>query len=146
MLYQLIYTNFAIITLDIALLGIQYADLFYLQGAFKPCVYGIKLKMEFVILNRLVKSVQARGENRIHSSSTFVDVGQASTETGKKSWWSRLVRTSSQRDQNDRVGLETLGGDTVRRQHSQGSESPILERQGAGIERIVEEGDIGLAA
>lgn len=52
-LWQLIYVNLLIIALDITLLGIQSAGMFQLQGAFKPCVYGIKLKVEFVILNRL---------------------------------------------------------------------------------------------
>ncbi|KAL5042993.1 hypothetical protein BDW71DRAFT_216643 [Aspergillus fruticulosus] len=54
-LWQLIYANTLIIALDITLLGIQSAGprLFHLQGAFKPCVYGIKLKLEFVILNKL---------------------------------------------------------------------------------------------
>ncbi|KAI1491509.1 integral membrane protein [Biscogniauxia mediterranea] len=60
-LYHLVYTNLLVIALDITLLGIQCANLFYVQGAFKPCVYGIKLKVEFAILNRLVKSVRARG-------------------------------------------------------------------------------------
>lgn len=58
-LYHLIYTNLLIIALDATLLGIQCADLFYLQGAFKPCVYGVKLKVEFVILNRLIKSLRS---------------------------------------------------------------------------------------
>lgn len=64
LLWQLLHTNLLVIALDIALLGIQYADLFYLQGAFKPCVYGIKLRVEFVVLNRLIKSVRKsrRGE------------------------------------------------------------------------------------
>ncbi|KAI0814004.1 integral membrane protein [Xylaria sp. FL0064] len=57
MLQQLFYINVLIISLDIALLGVQYASLFYLQGAFKPAIYGVKLKLEFVILNRLVKSI-----------------------------------------------------------------------------------------
>ena len=57
-LRHLIYTNLLIIALDAALLGIQSAGLFCLQGAFKPCVYGIKLKVEFVILNRLIKSIR----------------------------------------------------------------------------------------
>ncbi|KAH8602320.1 hypothetical protein B0O99DRAFT_648114 [Bisporella sp. PMI_857] len=61
--WHLIYMNLLVIILDIALLGIQYANLFYLQGAFKPCVYGIKLKVEFVVLNRLVKSIQTQQEN-----------------------------------------------------------------------------------
>ncbi|OTB00532.1 hypothetical protein M426DRAFT_33195, partial [Hypoxylon sp. CI-4A] len=54
MLNQLIHINILIICLDITLLGIQNGNLFYLAGAFKPAVYGVKLKLEFVILNRLV--------------------------------------------------------------------------------------------
>ncbi|KAI1300627.1 integral membrane protein [Xylaria venustula] len=57
MLQHLFWINVLIISLDIALLGVQYASLFYLQGAFKPAIYGVKLKLEFVILNRLVKSI-----------------------------------------------------------------------------------------
>ncbi|KAK4113278.1 hypothetical protein N656DRAFT_682168, partial [Canariomyces notabilis] len=53
-LLHLVLANCLVIALDISLLGVQYADLFYLQGAFKPCVYGVKLKVEFAILNRLL--------------------------------------------------------------------------------------------
>ncbi|KAK8007779.1 mannose-6-phosphate isomerase [Apiospora arundinis] len=55
---HLIGTNLLVIVFDVTLLGIEYAGLFYLQGAFKPCVYGIKLKVEFLVLNRLVKSLE----------------------------------------------------------------------------------------
>lgn len=58
-LWQLLVANILIIALDITLLGIQCANLFYLQGAFKPCVYGIKLKIEFAILNRLISTIRA---------------------------------------------------------------------------------------
>lgn len=57
-LYHLIFSNLLVILLDAALLGIQFASFFNLQGSFKPLVYGIKLKVEFAILNRLVQSVQ----------------------------------------------------------------------------------------
>ncbi|KAI1211382.1 uncharacterized protein F4807DRAFT_36557 [Annulohypoxylon truncatum] len=60
MLHQLLYINVLVICLDVALLGIQNADLFYLAGAFKPAVYGVKLKLEFVVLNRLIKSLPGR--------------------------------------------------------------------------------------
>lgn len=66
-LYQLICTNVLVIVLDIALLGIRYADMFYLQGAFKPCVYGVKLKVEYVVLNELIKSIQGRSGVNGHS-------------------------------------------------------------------------------
>ncbi|RAK79049.1 uncharacterized protein BO72DRAFT_494406 [Aspergillus fijiensis CBS 313.89] len=52
-LWQLVYANVLIIVLDFTFFGIQCARMFYLQGALKPCVYGIKLKIEFLILNRL---------------------------------------------------------------------------------------------
>ncbi|KAI0541540.1 integral membrane protein [Xylaria digitata] len=67
MLQHLVYINILIISLDIALLGVQYASLFYLQGAFKPAIYGVKLKLEFVILNRLVKSISHRNISTIGS-------------------------------------------------------------------------------
>jgi hypothetical protein len=60
-LLHLVLANCLVIALDISLLGVQYADLFYLQGAFKPCVYGVKLKVEFAILNRLLELVRRRG-------------------------------------------------------------------------------------
>ncbi|KAI1109558.1 integral membrane protein [Nemania sp. NC0429] len=60
LLHHLLYINVLIISLDVALLGVQYANLFYLQGAFKPAIYGVKLKLEFVILNRLIKSIERR--------------------------------------------------------------------------------------
>ncbi|OAR01580.1 hypothetical protein LLEC1_00871 [Akanthomyces lecanii] len=57
-LRHLIYVNVFIIALDITLLGIQCADLFYLQALLKPCIYGIKLKVEFAILNQLVRTIK----------------------------------------------------------------------------------------
>ncbi|KAI1817927.1 integral membrane protein [Poronia punctata] len=74
MLHHLIYINILIICLDITLLGIQYASLFYLQGAFKPAVYGVKLKLEFVILNRLIKSV-SRSNPTVVGSDVRVGTG-----------------------------------------------------------------------
>ncbi|KAI1442244.1 hypothetical protein F5Y02DRAFT_266341 [Annulohypoxylon stygium] len=60
LLHHLLYINVLIILLDVTLLGIQNASLFYLAGAFKPAVYGAKLKLEFVILNRLIKTLPNR--------------------------------------------------------------------------------------
>ena len=69
-LLHLVFANILVIALDIALLGVQYAGLFYLQGAFKPCVYGVKLKVEFAILNRLVETVRLRGRRSVGSHYT----------------------------------------------------------------------------
>ncbi|KAI0098303.1 integral membrane protein [Nemania sp. FL0031] len=67
LLHHLMYINLLIISLDVALLGVQYADLFYLQGAFKPAIYGVKLKLEFVILNRLIESISRREMSTVRS-------------------------------------------------------------------------------
>ncbi|CAD6442037.1 b7505ff0-3ab8-4e71-8bc7-f71c3e39f1ea [Sclerotinia trifoliorum] len=65
--WHLIYMNLMVIILDIVLLGIQYAGLFYLQGAFKPCVYGVKLKVEFLVLNSLIKSTRSRNADATYN-------------------------------------------------------------------------------
>lgn len=133
-----------VIALDIVLLGIQYANLFYLQGAFKPCVYGIKLKVEFVILNRLTKSVRARGDPGAYSNGTFSNSGQVSAVSGKRTWWAELMKSSCQRGQEEHVALEQLDGNAVRRLHSQESDTPIMKTQGAGPADNVEDGNIDI--
>lgn len=75
-LVQLILANLLIIALDVALIGLQFGGdhLFYLQGAFKPCVYGIKLKVEFLVLNALISNLYAgrdtAGKYNSHPSSS----------------------------------------------------------------------------
>ncbi|KAL2024895.1 hypothetical protein VTK56DRAFT_3594 [Thermocarpiscus australiensis] len=71
LLLHLVFANVLVIALDIALLGVQYAGLFYLQGAFKPCVYGVKLKVEFAILNRLVDLVRRHGRGTAGGPSSY---------------------------------------------------------------------------
>lgn len=55
---HLIYVNILVIFLDCSLLALSFANLFYIQSAYKPCVYGIKLRVEFSILNLLIDTVQ----------------------------------------------------------------------------------------
>ncbi|PGH35967.1 hypothetical protein GX50_01137 [[Emmonsia] crescens] len=57
-MHHLMYTNLLVIFLDITLLGLSYSTHFYIQAAYKPCVYGLKLRVEFSILNRLIASLQ----------------------------------------------------------------------------------------
>lgn len=52
---HLISVNVLVILLDFTILGLEFADLYQIQTAWKPLVYSIKLKMEFSILNRLVE-------------------------------------------------------------------------------------------
>ncbi|KAH7108997.1 hypothetical protein B0J13DRAFT_490244 [Dactylonectria estremocensis] len=57
---RLIAINVIIILLDITILGLEYANYYNIQTAYKALVYSIKLKMEFTILNRLKEMATAQ--------------------------------------------------------------------------------------
>ncbi|KAH8746112.1 hypothetical protein F5883DRAFT_438376 [Diaporthe sp. PMI_573] len=57
---QLILVNVLVVLLDISLIITQYLDHFQIATTYKPVVYSIKLKMEFVVLNRLLLLVRHR--------------------------------------------------------------------------------------
>jgi hypothetical protein len=67
-MHHLIYTNSLIIFLDCTLLAMSYSPYFFVQAAFKPCVYGVKLRVEFSILNRLVSTLRGSLANLKTSS------------------------------------------------------------------------------
>ncbi|CAG8019997.1 unnamed protein product [Penicillium salamii] len=102
-LWQLIYVNILIVALDITLLGIQCANLFQLQGAFKPCVYGIKLKAEYVILNRLVDLVQ-------QPSGRGIYLGSGPESGGRSAGPGRQVMPGKER--NHGAGLSSTGSES----------------------------------
>ncbi|OAA36734.1 integral membrane protein [Beauveria brongniartii RCEF 3172] len=144
-LWQLIWANILIIALDVALLGIQCANLFHLQGAFKPCVYGVKLKLEFVILNRLINTVRQPTSDVFYSGSGGVGGGLGGTGGGGlapgldgsggsssnhgrvsagrrgSSFWQK---TEPGDDINDVQLVQSLSR-SANREHSVGSETPI---------------------
>jgi hypothetical protein len=68
---HLILANLVVIFLDITLLAIQYANFFYVQGSYKPCVYGVKLRIEFAILNRLISTIQKPSHHSHSNRSGF---------------------------------------------------------------------------
>lgn len=53
-LYQLLAINCIAVLLDVCLLGLEYAGLYFVQVFFKLLVYSIKLKLEFAVMGRLV--------------------------------------------------------------------------------------------
>ena len=52
---QLIWINALIIAMDVVLLAMEYGGNYYVEATLKPAVYAIKLKLEFVVLNQLVR-------------------------------------------------------------------------------------------
>jgi hypothetical protein len=61
-MYQLLAINVLIIIMDLALLGVEFADLYLIETSLKGVVYSIKLKMEFAVLGKLVQLVRVRNE------------------------------------------------------------------------------------
>jgi Na+-translocating ferredoxin:NAD+ oxidoreductase RnfA subunit len=65
-MYQLLAVNVIIIAMDLALLGVEFANLYLIETTLKGVVYSIKLKLEFAVLGKLVQFVR----DRVSSSNT----------------------------------------------------------------------------
>jgi hypothetical protein len=143
-MWHLILGNLLIIILDIALLGIQYGGdhLFYLQGAFKPCVYGIKLKVEFLVLNRLIESISAKQQSTYRSNNlnsgtrgegaVVVGVSSNAMQSGKFSRQrSSDIITQAELDNrldaDAEIGLEPMERRTLSSKRSDERVSSLLE-------------------
>jgi hypothetical protein len=59
-LHQLLVINVLIILMDASFVAVQYAGFYAIQVTFKALVYSIKLKLEYAILGKLVKAVNAK--------------------------------------------------------------------------------------
>ncbi|OGM46576.1 hypothetical protein ABOM_004650 [Aspergillus bombycis] len=53
-LVHLLFINFVMISMDAAVVGVQYAGFFRIHVSLKAMFYSVKLKMEYAILGRLV--------------------------------------------------------------------------------------------
>jgi uncharacterized membrane protein YciS (DUF1049 family) len=62
-MYQLLAINVLIIVMDLALLGVEFANLYLIETTLKGVVYSIKLKLEFAVLGKLVQLVRVRNDS-----------------------------------------------------------------------------------
>lgn len=74
-LHHLIYVNILVMMLDFSIVGLEFADQYVIQTAWKPLVYSVKLKLEFSILNRLVDLTRSARSGDSHSYSNAVRSG-----------------------------------------------------------------------
>ncbi|RSL47822.1 hypothetical protein CEP51_015723 [Fusarium floridanum] len=70
---HLLLVNVIIILLDIPILILEYADFYDFQTAYKAIVYSVKLKLEFNILNRLVKMANSNEISGLRSEGPDTD-------------------------------------------------------------------------
>ncbi|KAI9896749.1 hypothetical protein N3K66_008921 [Trichothecium roseum] len=52
---QLLWINIAIIIMDIAMVATQFLELYYIEAVMKSAIYSVKLKLEFAVLNQLMR-------------------------------------------------------------------------------------------
>jgi hypothetical protein len=60
---QLIFINLILMIFDSVLIGLQFAGLYEVQTSLKPAIYGLKLKLEFTILNQLLRATRDRSQD-----------------------------------------------------------------------------------
>ncbi|KAF2870195.1 hypothetical protein BDV95DRAFT_608202 [Massariosphaeria phaeospora] len=80
-LTHLIWINVYIICLDIALMGVCFAGLFFLQGHFKVAVYAIKLRTECAILDQLRSTVKDNARSSNYAKASGYNVSSRSKKT-----------------------------------------------------------------
>lgn len=124
-LWQLVYANCVILALDVVLLGIQCANMFHLQGAFKPCVYGIKLKLEFVILNRLIQTIRKPASTGGLYLGTGPDSSARSRQSRHNSLWHKKPAVVEPHEDNDAVQLVDNLSATAFASRSRESQAPV---------------------
>lgn len=81
MLRNLVLVNVMVILLDITILGLEFADLYKLQTAYKAMAYSIKLKLEFGILNGLVNLTRDRPSCSTASGGDYIFDGSRRAPT-----------------------------------------------------------------
>lgn len=73
-LYELIAINVVIIILDIALLTVEFLNLYQIEVTLKGMIYSIKLKLEFGVLSKLVKIVTHNHETHTVGSTEVTEI------------------------------------------------------------------------
>ena len=67
-MYQLLAINTIIIAMDVALLAVEFANLYLIETTLKGVVYSVKLKLEFAVLGKLVQIVRSKANSSEHGS------------------------------------------------------------------------------
>jgi hypothetical protein len=81
-MYQLLAINVIIIIMDLALLGVEFANLYIIETTLKGVVYSIKLKLEFAVLGRLVQLVRIRSNSNNSAHGTALNDSSVLTNHG----------------------------------------------------------------
>lgn len=132
--HHLIFSNLLVIVLDAVLLGIQFASFFNLQGSFKPLVYGIKLKVEFAILNRLVLTVQRERQGSGDGSGSIWFGRGGNSAPPSRPWYIGSKNSTHPEARGEEIGMVPLGsGPGIWPNQSQDSENLMIVRDAESV-------------
>jgi hypothetical protein len=78
-MWQLVAMNILLLLLDVALLLMEYLNLYMIQTTFKSLLYSLKLKVEFAVLSQIVRVIQTRTQPATSAFGITNDVEQQNT-------------------------------------------------------------------
>ncbi|KAL1607618.1 hypothetical protein SLS60_002552 [Paraconiothyrium brasiliense] len=105
---HLIFVNVMVLVFDITLLAVQFSGHYEIQTTYKTAVYSIKLKLEFSVLNRLVRFVK---HNDVMSNRTTIGSNALSLRACTGSKKARL--SSNPRSPGDFVKIDEISSKGV---------------------------------
>lgn len=103
-MYELLAVNIMLILLDVALLSVEYENLYEIETTLKGLVYSVKLKLELGVLSKLVKVVTARQNSyMITAPDQDTDMKRfASADTQRNILEPQRTATSESRSRSNR--------------------------------------------
>lgn len=144
---HLILVNIVVIVLDISVLALEYSNYYELQTGYKPLVYSIKLKMELVILNRLVELTRQSSQGSLSFSTNDGATPSIALETFNQNPLRRLRNDTGGEGMGYKASIGTSGqpglkikidGPRIVRETEVTSE-PRPRQQGESLEHIIGE-------
>ncbi|RYO96740.1 hypothetical protein DL764_007405 [Monosporascus ibericus] len=114
-LRHLAIVNVVVIMLDVLVLVLEYIGLYNMQNVIKGAVYSIKLKLEFIVLNKLINLVKG---------------GRNTTSGGTGTVSSQAHQYARSANRGDDINLDEVGKSKVasRQYGGSGNGSKIYER------------------
>ena len=129
-MYQLLAINVLIITMDLALLATEFANLYLIETTLKGVVYSVKLKLEFAVLGKLVQFVRDRADSDFsvnNGNGNGNSNGHSNRYTGSNMRAGSLEGRQLEKTDSDRTasaGMFNTGGSLLGAQDFGGSQVP----------------------
>ncbi|KAF9692332.1 hypothetical protein EKO04_009788 [Ascochyta lentis] len=112
-MYQILAINVVIIVMDLALLGVEFANLYLIETTLKGVVYSIKLKLEFAVLGKLVQIVKVRTSSNNNSPRNATGLTLEKSKSADTSRGTSNGSTTGRAVANPHGSLSITGANTL---------------------------------